>query len=95
MLCASARGSSRNCDTRAVDWPHVSPVGWMHILDAKKFCPELTQGVVLRILSRQKDEDKDRFLVLGLAHEDSDQFYPWLIRANHGHTIELDWPRMY
>eukprot|EP00975_Prorocentrum_lima_P043256 9079877-Prorocentrum_lima.AAC.1 len=48
----------------------ISPAGWMYIIDAKKFCPELTQGIVLRILSRQKDEDKDRFLVLGLAHDD-------------------------
>eukprot|EP00975_Prorocentrum_lima_P057992 12164831-Prorocentrum_lima.AAC.1 len=65
----------------------------MYITDARKFCPELTPGIALRTLSRQKDENKDRCLVLGLAHEDSDQFYPWLVRANHGHTVMFDWPR--
>eukprot|EP00975_Prorocentrum_lima_P002378 519790-Prorocentrum_lima.AAC.1 len=37
----------------------------------------------------------DRFTLLGLAYSDTQKFYPWLIRATHGHGMVLDWSLMY
>eukprot|EP00975_Prorocentrum_lima_P049154 10287998-Prorocentrum_lima.AAC.1 len=57
--------------------------------------PQLAPSGVMQFIAEQPPDEKDRFLVLGIAPEDSDVFYPWLIRANHGHGIELDWARMF
>eukprot|EP00975_Prorocentrum_lima_P037464 7882626-Prorocentrum_lima.AAC.1 len=40
----------------------LSQSGWMYLTDVRKISRELSLGIALRILSRQKNEDKDRFL---------------------------------
>eukprot|EP00975_Prorocentrum_lima_P001712 370313-Prorocentrum_lima.AAC.1 len=49
----------------------------------------------MQLVAEQPPDEKDRFLILGLAPEDSSIFYPWLVRANHGHGIKLNWSRMF
>eukprot|EP00975_Prorocentrum_lima_P049007 10254808-Prorocentrum_lima.AAC.1 len=49
----------------------------------------------MQILAQQDPNEKDRFAVLGIGPIGDSLFYPWLIRANHGHGIILKWPRMF
>eukprot|EP00975_Prorocentrum_lima_P022789 4798268-Prorocentrum_lima.AAC.1 len=60
-------------------------IGWMYMCDARKVHPLLTLGGVMQLIAQQPPDEKDCFLVLGICPDDVDVFYPWLIRANHGH----------
>eukprot|EP00975_Prorocentrum_lima_P039529 8306289-Prorocentrum_lima.AAC.1 len=63
----------------------LSGAGWAHISDLRQVNTRLTTSAVMQILAEQKPDEKDRFAVMGIAPKGGELFFPWLIRANHGH----------
>eukprot|EP00975_Prorocentrum_lima_P039249 8246919-Prorocentrum_lima.AAC.1 len=63
----------------------LSSAGWAHVSDMTNVNPRLTVAAIMQILAEQEPDEKDRFAVMGIGHKGDNLFYPWLIRANHGH----------
>eukprot|EP00975_Prorocentrum_lima_P051083 10703151-Prorocentrum_lima.AAC.1 len=66
----------------------------MLISDARHLNAKLNISTVVQ-LTKFVPGEKDRFSILAISFEHEDAWYPWLVRANHGHGITLNWPRMF
>eukprot|EP00975_Prorocentrum_lima_P045163 9459422-Prorocentrum_lima.AAC.1 len=66
----------------------------MLIADAYRLNPKLTPSAVVQ-LAKSAPGEKDRLSILALSYYGKNTWYPWLVRANHGHGVPLNWPRMF